>query len=342
MAITANNFNTAVGTFAFLDGKNSYDPDGQPIAFAWSLVSAPQSSTVTSASIYNSQTTHAFFTPDVAGAYQFQLVVTDAGASSPPALITVTAYSGTIPPNADAGPGQNTALHTSVTVNGSKSSDPNTSPQPLNYQWTFAVPNGSSATLSNATSASAQFTPDLPGDYNVNLVVSNANGTSPRRTTVYAFRGDVPPNANAGANQFVTPSSTVDLNSQTSVDPDSGPLNLAFLWWLDSLPDGSTAAIQQPPTATPTFVADKSGYYIGRVEANDGLLAGFANTLVTSARHCDADANGVINQSRHRAHSGGHRTIRAAQRSARSQRQRHGDTGRSDLLRRSRSTTQRW
>ena len=55
--------------------------------------------------------------------------------------------------------------------------------------------------------------------------------------------------------------------------------------------------MQNPNTATPQFVADKSGYYIGRVEANDGLLAGFANTLVTSAANCDADANGVINPS---------------------------------------------
>jgi uncharacterized membrane protein len=298
VAVTANNYNTAVGAFAFLNGKNSYDPDGQPITFAWSLVDTPTGSAVTTSSIYNSQTTHAFFTPDVAGAYQFQLIVTDATASSLPALITVTAYSGTIPPNADAGPSQNIGLHATVTVNGSNSVDPNTSALPLTYQWTLtAVPTGSGATLANATSALAQFTPDLPGIYVASLVVSNANGTSPAATTtVYAYSGDVPPNANAGASQFVTPTSTVNLNSQTSADPDNGPLRLAFLWWLDSLPSASTATLQQANTATPNFVADKSGYYIGRVEANDGLLAGFANTLVVSAATCDADANGVINR----------------------------------------------
>jgi hypothetical protein len=298
VAVTGNNYNTAVGSFAFLNGKNSYDPDGQPIAFSWSMVSAPNSSAITSASIYNSQTTHAFFTPDVAGAYQFQLIVTDATASSVPALITVTAYTGAIPPNADAGPSQNAGLHATVTVNGTYSVDPNTSPLPLSYQWTLStVPTGSGASISNANSAEAQFTTDLAGTYVASLVVSNANGTSQAAaTTVYAFAGDVPPNANAGANQFVTPTSTVNLSSQTSVDSDNGPLHLAFLWWLDSLPAGSTAALQQAATATPTFVADKSGYYIGRVEANDGLLAGFANTVVTSAATCDADANGVINQ----------------------------------------------
>ena len=106
----------------------------------------------------------------------------------------------------------------------------------------------------------------------------------------------MPPNADAGASQFVTPTSTASLSAQASADPDNGPLNLAYLWWLDSLPSSSTATLQHPNTATPQFVADKSGYYIGRVEANDGLLASFSNTLVTSAALCDADANGVVNQ----------------------------------------------
>ena len=298
VAVTANNFNAAVGAFAFLNGKNSYDPDGQPIAFAWTLVSAPTGSSVTTASINNSQTPHAFLKPDVAGAYQFQLIVSDATAPSLPVTLTVTAYSGAIPPNADAGRNQNTGLHATVTLTGSNSVDPNTAPLPLNYQWSFgAIPSGSGVTLANSTSASPQFTPDLAGDYVVSLVVSNAHGTSAAATTtVHVFTGDLPPNADAGASQFVTPTSTASLSAQASADPDNGPLNLAYLWWLDSLPSSSTATLQHPNTATPQFVADKSGYYIGRVEANDGLLASFSNTLVTSAALCDADANGVVNQ----------------------------------------------
>ncbi len=298
IAVPGNNFNTPVGAVAFLTGNSSYDPDGQPITFAWSLVSAPTGSSVTTTSIDNSQTTNAFFTPDVAGAYQFQVVVTDPTASSLPATLTVTAApNGSVPPNANAGPAQNVAIHTTATINGSSSADPNTAPLPLNYQWTFgSVPSGSAATLSNATAAAAQFTPDVAGAYVVSLVVSNTHGASAAAsTTVYTYSGDVPPNANAGANQFVIPTNTVNLSSQGTSDPDSGPLNVAYLWWLNSLPFASTAAVQQPTTPIPTFVADQSGYYIARLEANDGLLAGFANTLVTSAATCDADANGVIN-----------------------------------------------
>ena len=138
--------------------------------------------------------------------------------------------------------------------------------------------------------------PDVPGDYTLNLVVSNANGTSqPAATTVHAFAGNVPPNADAGANQFTTPNGTVTLSSAASVDPDNGPLPLSYIWWLNSLPPASAATLMHPLTATPQFVANKSGYYIGRVEATDGLGSGFANTLITSAAVCDADANGTVN-----------------------------------------------
>ena len=298
IADPGHSFNTAVGGFTFLHGTYSYDPDGQPITFGWTLISKPLGSNVTSASISNSQTPSPFFISDLAGPYQFQLVVTDASASSLPATVTVTAYSAIVPPNADAGRDQNAALHAPVTVNGNASADVNSLPLALNYLWSFAtVPAGSTASLSNANNVSAQFTPDLAGDYVLNLVVSNAHGASQTASvTIHTFTGDIPPNANAGASQFVLPNGAVDLNSQSSADPDSGPLNLTFLWWLNSLPASSTAALQNPLTATPTFVADKSGYYIARVEATDGLKSGFANTLITSAVTCDADANGVINQ----------------------------------------------
>lgn len=179
--------------------------------------------------------------------------------------------------------------------------DPNKPALTLTYQWTLtSVPQGSaltSASLSSANTLTPKFTPDVPGTYVVSLVASNTNGASPASTVnVTAYTGNIPPNASAGSAQFVTPSTTVTLSSAASSDPDSGPLQLAYLWWLNSLPSASSTTLTHPLTATPQFVADTSGYFIGRVEATDGLASGFANTLVVSARVCDADANGVINQ----------------------------------------------
>ena len=221
---------------------------------------------------------------------------------SPAAPVIVNAAAnGTLTPNANAGSDQNVAISQQVTVNGSASSDPNTHALALTQQWSFAQVPGASA-LQNAnilspTSTSARFTPDAAGDYVLNLVVSNSNGPSAAATTtVHAFTGNITPNASAGPPQFTTPSSTVTLSSTASNDPDNAPQNISFLWWLNSLPTVSATSLLHPLTAAPQFVADTPGYFIARVESTDGLASGFSNTLITAAQLCDADANGVINQ----------------------------------------------
>ena len=138
VAVLSQAFNVATGSFAFPSGINSYDADGQPISFAWTLVSAPAQSAITSGSINNAQTPEPFFTPDIAGAYTLQLIVTDASASSTPATVTITAYAGTVPPNANAGRDVNVGVGHLVTLSGAASSDPNAAPLALTYQWTFA------------------------------------------------------------------------------------------------------------------------------------------------------------------------------------------------------------
>jgi PKD repeat protein len=80
--------NHAVGVPAVLDGSGSYDPDGDPLSFAWTLTGKPSGS---SASITGATTETPSFTPDVAGAYAFMLVVSDGIASSPGDVVTITA-----------------------------------------------------------------------------------------------------------------------------------------------------------------------------------------------------------------------------------------------------------
>jgi len=49
-------------------------------------------------------------------------------------------------------------------------------------------------------------------------------------------------------------------------------------------------------TSAPKFTPDRTGFFIPRLEAFDGLASGFSNVLVAAAQKCDADANGVVNQ----------------------------------------------
>jgi hypothetical protein len=82
-----------------------------------------------------------------------------------------------LPPVANAGPDQTVPVGTLVTLDGSKSSDPDD--DPIAFQWRFvSQPEGSTATLADADKASATFTPDIVGDYILELVVTDPDGAT--------------------------------------------------------------------------------------------------------------------------------------------------------------------
>ncbi len=70
-----------------LDGTKSSDPDGDPLTYAWSLLSQPGGST---AALSGATSARPTLVPDVAGIYQAQLVVSDGRLSSAPATVAVT------------------------------------------------------------------------------------------------------------------------------------------------------------------------------------------------------------------------------------------------------------
>jgi hypothetical protein len=80
-----------VGTMVTLNGSGSYNPDGQPISYQWSMLSLPAGSAPTLA---NPTTVSPSFIPDVVGNYVASLLVTDnAGLSSSDSKVTVTVNS---------------------------------------------------------------------------------------------------------------------------------------------------------------------------------------------------------------------------------------------------------
>ncbi len=291
--------NSKVNQFAWLNGKNSYDPDGSPLTFNWTLVQVPNGSAVTGASIRNAQTPRPYFKPDVAGAYVFQLAVNDGVLASLPDTVTVNAFSANVPPNADAGAERNAKVNAQVVLDGSKSADPDGGPQPVTFLWTFVqVPQGSALTsgsITNANTPAPRFTPDAAGDYLLNLRVSDGAANSDARVTVRASSANGAPNAISEAPEFARPNTVVNASGAGSGDTDTGPETLARIWWFNALAPASAAVLNNPTSAAPGFTPDKSGFFILRQEAHDGLDAGFSNALVTAAAACDADANGLIN-----------------------------------------------
>ena len=94
-------------------------------------------------------------------------------------------------PVADAGADRVVGVGEVVTLDGSRSSDADK--EPLVYQWRFAaLPDGSSATLTGATTAIPSFTVDVAGIYRVELMVSDGKKSSlPATVTVIAYPATV-------------------------------------------------------------------------------------------------------------------------------------------------------
>ncbi|TLV00708.1 PKD domain-containing protein [Dyadobacter luticola] len=86
---------------------------------------------------------------------------------------------------AAAGADQNVKVGDLVTLDGGGSSDSGN--KPFQFRWAFSQkPAGSNVTLNKPTEQNATFTPDQPGDYELELTVSNENGESKDKVLVTA------------------------------------------------------------------------------------------------------------------------------------------------------------
>jgi PKD domain len=164
---------TVIGTSVPLDGSHSYDPDGQPITYQWSILSKPPGS---NASLSGPTSAKPSFVADVHGDYSIQLIVIDSlGAASKPATIKVSFNN--IAPVASAGLSRSVDVRQTVSLNGTGSSDANG--DSLTYKWSLtSLPSGSTAVISNPTAPNASFVPDVPGTFVVQLTVNDGTVNS--------------------------------------------------------------------------------------------------------------------------------------------------------------------
>jgi PKD domain len=263
------------GSLVTLDGSASSDPSGQlPLTYAWSIVSQPAGGT---AVLSNPAIVNPTFTPNALGNYVIQLVVTDAAnLSSTPASVTFSTSDA--PPMANAGPSQTiTATGTLVHLDGTQSFD--LAGLAITYQWTFlSKPTGSNATLTGPTTSKPSFTADVPGNYSIQLVVTDSLGTPSSPSSVLVSFSDVAPIANAGSNQSAMVGATVTLNGSLSTDTDGKALT--YKWSLVSAPSGSKAAISNPTAQSASLVPDLPGTFVVQLIVNDGFL----NSLPATAQ----------------------------------------------------------
>jgi hypothetical protein len=137
-----------------LNGYGSYDLDGEPLTYAWSLVSAPADSVASDSSFSNTGSPTPSFTWDVPGTYTLQLQVYDGHTWSAPDVVSLSIgdIAQNIRPIANAGENQlitasagcssssaysastcSDCPETRFELSAASSFDPNQ--DPLSYSW---------------------------------------------------------------------------------------------------------------------------------------------------------------------------------------------------------------
>lgn len=260
--------NVVVGDTVALDGSGSSDADGDLLTYQWKFASCPTSSCPT---LSDADTVSPEFIPNAAGDYEVQLVVNDGSVDSEPNQVMVTATSANSAnsaPNADAGPDQNVSTGASVDLDGTGSSDPDG--DSLSYHWTFvSIPSGSSASLTHEAIATPAFTPYVDGEYVMELVVTDASGTSDSdRVIITTATVNSAPVADAGSDQFALIGKTVTLDGSASNDADGD--DVTYHWRFVSCPKDSCPTLTGANTVSPKIMADTVGNYVVRLKVKDG------------------------------------------------------------------------
>ena len=177
-----------------------------------------------------------------------------------------------ISPEADAGTDQAVHVETVVTLDGSGSSDPD-GDYPLNYYWQItSKPEGSIAELSDPGVVNPSFLPDMLGDYIIELVVTDSLGAESTADQVLVSTYNTSPVPDPGQDQAVIElGSVVQLDGTQSWDDDGD--EIGYFWTITQKPGGSSAALDDPCSPMPTFVADVHGDYVINLVVTDSLGA---------------------------------------------------------------------
>ncbi len=276
------------GATVTLDGSRSSDPNSDALSYSWASDGTPRI-TLTGPS-------PTFTAPNVTSAtgITFTLTVSD-GTLTDTDTVVITVLdaqqqpppSTNQPPVADAGPDQTVNEGVSITLDGSRSSDPDS--DALAYSWASSTPR---VTL---TGQSPVFTaPNVTSTTDITFTLAVFDGTLTDTDTVVITVRDVPvanqpPTADAGADQTVSGGATVTLDGSRSSDPNSDALS--YSWASDGTPRITLTG--PSPTFTAPNVTSATGITF-TLTVSDGTLAD-TDTVVITVRHVPGlpDPNGA-------------------------------------------------
>lgn len=262
---------------------------GDPLRYDWQIIKKPVK--VRAGFIDHHAVAPAFLAPRP-GDYVVQLRVTEGRYK---ATDTVVVH---VLPSPEANPPVAVPIAPStvlvgqqITLSGSGSYDP--SGLPLNYNWQMlSRPQGSTAALTNTTSVSPTFTPDLAGAYQIMLTVSNRYAAGKPQLVQIQVRQNAAPVAVAGPDQGVPAGTTVLLDGSASSDVDGDPLT--FFWAFQSCPQGNCPALSHASAVNPSFVAELPGAYVLTLTVGDGSSLTSTDTVLINSAAPPADAPPIL------------------------------------------------
>lgn len=222
------------------------------------------------------------------GVDTFTYTIGDGNGGSDTANVDININAINDAPVANAGNDVNVEVGTPAVLDGSASFD--IDGDPLNFSWQFSIlPVGSILTngdLVGINTPSVMFTPDVLGDYHVELTVFDGLlGTTDVAVVMAANPPNISPNALAGADQTAQTGTVVVLDASASNDPDNGPQAMTFSWFFNSVPVGSAltnANIANVNGVVATFTPDADGGYSLTLEVSDGEATNQDQVLITA------------------------------------------------------------
>ena len=260
-----------------VDGSNSYDPEGESLTYAWTVLQKPESSGADLSSI-DTPTTE--FTPDVQGYYQLGLKVNDGQLDSAYGLYSIRAYdAGNQAPVAVVGEPITDFIDTIIYLDGSHAYDPD-GDELVSRRWQLVVgPNGANIQVVAPWDESPWFTGDKPGTYLIGYAVSDGQLLSDVVFQHVTLIGSTPPIAHAGDDFASRVFDPVQLEGRNSIDPDGD--DLTFHWQLLQQPTSSSAYLQDADTSQARLVGDTVGQYTVQLQVADGYTTTSDTVIVT-------------------------------------------------------------
>ncbi len=228
-----------LGKAVQFDGSGSFDPNGDPLTYAWAFGDGATGTGIAATHIYAAR-----------GTYAVTLVVSDGTFSSAAATTTVNIVNQV--PVANPGGPYTPQKNIPVVLSGLGSTDPDG--DPLTYAWDFGDGTGGTGPLPTHVYT-------VTGTYNVKLTVNDGQVNSAVATTT-ATVTNTPPVANPGGPYSAQKNKVIVLDGTKSSDANNDPLT--YRW---NFGDGSLGS-----GPTPSHAYTRGGTYTLSLIVNDGTL----------------------------------------------------------------------